>query len=449
MAARFDPHAYAMTLEASGDIATDGQMLFRWTGTHWQPVRDEDGERDAYKWTVKNDRDNVSPDNARKAHKAAILWASPLPAPTSAVVIPCRNGYAHVSAGSLEFQIADKTLGLQHVLACDYLPTTARAARFEQFLEAVLPDADVRARVQEYVGYTLTSDARHHRAQFWLGSGANGKGVLANVVQALHGATAAVSLDALEGFRMSVLIGASLIYVDEMPRARINEQLIKSLIAGEKVQVDRKHRDPLSIRVHGKWLVLGNHLPAVTDHSDGFWRRWDIVPFDVTIPEAERDPLLAQTIIETELSGVLNWALDGLARLQLRGAFNPVKPAAMEHVLHAAKVETNSVQAWFDDCEIAATPERDTPKDDVFAHYRSWCERNGLAAMASPRFWTRLHDLLPVEEERRRLGTRQVRMCNVLLPGTFAIPSSISSPMHPRSSAPHQLSLVGRQTGAT
>lgn len=176
---------------------------------------------------------------------------------------------------------------------------------FRGFIEGVLPDSDVRGRVQEYIGYTLTADARYQRAQLWIGEGANGKGVLANIVQALHGTdrTAAVRLDALEGFALSVLIGASLIYADEIPRARINEQPLKSMIAGERVPIDRKYQDPLSINIRGKWLVAGNHLPIISDHSFGFWRRWDVIPFDVRIPEERQDPMLAQRIIRSELAG--------------------------------------------------------------------------------------------------------------------------------------------------
>lgn len=421
MARRFDPHPYAMKLVDSGNTAADGELLYQWTGTHWMAASDDDCERDAYRWIIENDRGNAGPENARKAHKSAILWSPPLPAPTSAVIIPCRNGYVHIENGGLDFKPAEKTLGLQHVLGCDYQPGCPRPAQFERFLETVIPDPDVRGRLQEYIGYTLTADARYQRAQIWLGKGANGKGVLVNIVQALHGSIAAVSLDALEGFKLSVLIGASLIYADEVPRTRINEQLLKSMIAGEKVQIDRKYRDPVSIHVRGKWLVLGNHLPAITDHSVGFWRRWDIVPFDVEIQEKDRDPLLARHIIETELAGVLNWALEGLCRLQNRGAFDPVLPAAMAKVIGEAKSETNSVLAWYEDCEIGIMETADTPKDDVYADYRSWCETNGLSAMAAPRFWIRLRDIVVVVEERRRHGGCQVRLCNVALQSIFKI----------------------------
>ena len=284
------------------------------------------------------------------------------------------------------------------------------------FLERVLPDPQVRTRVQEYVGYTLLADARYQRAQFWLGEGANGKGVLANIVQALHGRIAAMALDQLAGFHLSVLVGASLVYVDEVPRKPIDEQRLKSMIAGERIPVDRKYREPLSIHVRGKWLVLGNHLPAITDHSTGFWRRWDVVPFSVTIPERERDPLLAETIIRDELSGVLNWALDGLVRLQTRGAFDPVLPAAMQAMLHEAKADTNSVVAWIDDHEVTLQSTCDTLKDNVYEQYRTWCSTNAMREVSVVQFWKRVREQFrELAESRVRYGQGQRRVCNVRL----------------------------------
>jgi putative DNA primase/helicase len=389
MSERFEPHDYADALVRSGQYAHESGVLFQWTGLYWRAVKEEDAETDSYRWLVRHKRSHASRENARKAVHAAILWSEKLPEPTRDVVIPCSNGYVHVVDGELQLLPPDASLGLQHTLMCEYDPAAVEPSRFMQFLRMILPDEAVRARVQEYVGYTLTADARYQRAQLWLGSGANGKGVLANIVQALHGRPESVQLDALDGFRLSVLIGASLIYSDETPRGRINEQLLKSLIAGERVQVDRKYRDPVSIHVRGKWLVLGNHLPTITDHSTGFWRRWDIVPFSVTISESERDPLLSQRIISTELSGVLVWALEGLMRLQKRGAFDTMVPVAMSRLLHQAKSETNSVQAWYDDCAVSISSSQSTVKDEVYEHYRRWCDRHGLTPMA---FHSRISD---------------------------------------------------------
>ncbi|WP_442596671.1 DNA primase family protein [Parapusillimonas sp. JC17] len=413
---RFQPHDYADVLRGTGLWGQEGGVLHHWTGSFWRALPEEEAEKAAYDWIVSNDRVNASAENARKAHRAALLWCEAVPAVTTDVVIACENGYLHVRDDVLRLEPPNPLLGLRHELACEFDPRAPEPPQFMAFLDTVLPDSEVRARVQEYFGYTLTSDARYQIAQFWLGSGANGKGVLARILLALHRRPESVQLDALDGFKLSSLIDASLIYCDEAPRGRINEQSIKSLIAGERVQIDRRYRDPVSVNILAKWLVLGNHLPSITDHSNGFWRRWDIVPFDTVIAESERNPLLADIIIKAELAGVLNWALEGLLRLQRRGRFGAVLPAPMAKVLQEIKGQTDSVRGWLEACDIGLGTELDTTKDEAYAHYKDWCSRNGLAAVASPRFWPRVRDVLPYEERRSRREQTQKRVCNLALP---------------------------------
>ena len=418
MSARFEPHLYATTLSASDNYAVDGGLIHTWTGSHWSVTSDDIACKQAYRWIAAAEPRDATAENAKKAVSSAKLWLPDVVKESADIVIPCMNGYVQVKDGKVELTSPDKSLGLKHSLICEFQPDFGPATQFEKFLEMILPDTAVRSRVQEYIGYTLTSDARYQKAQLWLGSGANGKGVLANIVQKLHRNTAAIRLDALDGFSLSVLLGASLIYVDEVPKARINEQILKSLIAGEKIQIDRKYETPLSTHIRGKWLVLGNHLPAITDHSIGFWRRWDIVPFNVTIKESERDPLLANSIIRTEMPGVLNWALEGLLRLQKRGAFEVTLPVAMQNILSDAKRESNSVQAWFEENDIVASHSLQSTKDEIYEHYREWCSRNGMASMASPRFWQTIRGIVSLDEVRRREGSQQVRYCNLLLPNS-------------------------------
>ena len=429
MAKAFDPHAYSMALKAAGDLASESRLMYRWTGTHWQLVDDEAAERDAYEWLVHHAPGHASAHNAKQAMRSAALFQPRLPEPTSQIVIPVRNGYVRLEGDSIELGAADRSLGIRHVLNCEF-ESGASAPKFTAFLARAIPDAAVRARVQEYIGYTFLADARFQQAQLWLGEGANGKGVLANIVQALHGNIAAVNLDALEGFKLSVLVGANLIYADEVPRGRINEQLVKSLIAGERVQIDRKHRDPLSIHIRGKWIVCGNHLPAVSDHSTGFWRRWDIIPFGETVPARQRDPLLSSRIVADELAGVLNWSLQGLLRLLARGGFDAELPEAMRCALQEAKADTNTVVAWWDDCDVRVNGTADVTKNLVFQHYRQWCGENGLHALGSVQFWKRVREAYrELKVGRRRIDGEQEHVCNVRLPGSrMSLPVAPTSP---------------------
>lgn len=416
----FEPHLYADEIKTSCDYASDGTILWRWAGTHWQPFAEQEGETHAYHWLVKNSPEHISAANAQKAYAAAVRWCNPLPIPSAGpVILPVQNGYLHLIGEAFILKPHDRSLGIQHVLQCNYDPNAPEAIKFKRFLGRILPDAGVRSRVQEFAGYTFLTDTRYQRAQMWLGDGANGKGTLANMLQALHHKTAAVQLDNLEGFKLAGMVGASLVYCDEAPQRGIHEQVIKSLIAGESVQVDRKYRDPLTVRITAKWLVLANHFPAVSDQSGGFWRRWDIVPFNVVIPEGEREPLLAEHVIKNELAGVLNWAIGGLLQLLKRGAFDVNLPAPMKAVLHQAKTETNSVQAWFEisDCQLGS--DATTPKARVYEEYRVWCHANGMAPVASTKFWKRLVEVVGVgkllEDRIRASDGTHPRSCNIQL----------------------------------
>lgn len=414
----FEPHKYAIFLKTNGNYASDGVILWQWTGTHWEAFEDKYGKTHAYRWLVDNDKTHISDAFAGQAYAAAVRWLDALPEmDPSKVILPVQNGYLHLERDGFVLRPHDKTLGLQHVLKCDFDPTAPEPKRFQQFLRRILPNIDVQNRVQEYIGYTFLPDTRFQRAQLWLGDGANGKGTLANILQALHHKTAAVQLDALEGFKLSGMLGASLIYCDEAPQRGIHEQMLKSLIAGESVMIDRKYQDPLTARIKGKWLILGNHFPPISDQSSGFWRRWDIVPFSTVIPEKERQPLLEKEIVANELSAVLNWAIDGLMRLLQRGGFDVALPEPMRAMLRQARAETNSVQAWFEAINCRTTSEAHTPKSVVYRNYVEWCRENGMSPVSSIKFWKRVSEIIgpgKLIENRARSGDgSQPRCCNL------------------------------------
>jgi putative DNA primase/helicase len=419
MSLRFEPHDFAKHVESGGDYAEEDGILYEWNAVRWAPVDRKKFEKKAYEWLVSKRPEFASAANARAAVEAALLYSPALPKQTNAMLIPCQNGYVEVSGSGLRLIPAKREYGMRYAIDCCFDTEGPVPECFERFLSKVLPDPAVRARVQEYAGYTLTTDTRHQRAQMWIGNGANGKGVLANIIQKLHGNVQSANLGNLENFGSSGLPGASLIFSDEAPQGKINEHLLKSLIAGELVLVDLKYQTPLSTRIKGKWLVLGNQMPNIKDHSEGFWRRWDIVPFNVTIPEKERDTQLAEYIIENELGGVLNWALEGLLRLQARGKFDPSVPEEMSRMLTAAKAETNPLRVWVEDAQvenIAGSGFTDTTL--VYDHYQSWCKRNGVAPQSAPRFWPELEKIIRVKKNRKRLeGRPQITVCDLRVAG--------------------------------
>lgn len=103
-----------------------------------------------------------------------------------------------------------------------------------------------------------------------------------NIVMALHEKAVAMQLDKLEGFNLSNLIGATLVVCDETPKGKIDQQVLKSLISGGATSINRKFKDVLSYQNIAKFIICANHLPALIDQSDAFWRRLHVVEWNQT-----------------------------------------------------------------------------------------------------------------------------------------------------------------------
>ena len=124
----FQPHMYATHAVASGGIASDSNLIYRWTGLHWEPIDEEEAEREAYRWLVAQEPAWASAENARKAVRAACLYSPRLPKLTGEVVIPTRSGYVHLVGAELVLRKSDPALGLTHCLGCLYAPSNAPPA---------------------------------------------------------------------------------------------------------------------------------------------------------------------------------------------------------------------------------------------------------------------------------------------------------------------------------
>lgn len=413
------PEAVYHTLAGQdADLASRDKVLFRWNQSFWEAQDAEKEESKAFSWLKQNYEDKATPRLAASCVAAAVMGARPLPGGDSQnVVLPLKNGYLLIDGASGELELTDpaKDAGLTYLIDASFDPN-ADAPLFHQFLEEVLPDPETRGWVQEYAGYSLLNDCRFQTAVFFVGSGANGKTTLAEIISKLHRRTVSMQLNQLGGFKLSPLLDASLVVVDETPQ-RIDEQALKSLVSGGLCQVDRKYRDPISFHPTAKWVILGNALPAVSDQSHGFWRRMPVVPFGRQFDPEEQDPALVQKIISRELPGVLRWAVAGLVRLVRRGQFPP-QSEEMVQAQAAGQKESNSVLAWWKDDRAEFDPDFETPRQSVYTDYKIWCNDFGMSPMGIEKFWSRLKQTVGghvAESTMRKIDGQAVRVVPVRL----------------------------------
>jgi putative DNA primase/helicase len=269
-------------------------------------------------------------------------------------------------------------------LAVEYDPT-ADYDEWAVYVEEWAEDGRADA-LQEYIGYCLhVGEMPIHRALLLVGTGANGKGTFLSVVRALLGRenTSSIELQTLANERDALAdFYGSLANIDDDLSARKLGQglgIFKKLVGGDRVRARRLYQDGFEFDATGKHLYAANEVPDVNvpDDDEAFWRRWLLVEFPNHYPPNQRDPEIRDRLTEPNaLSGVLNWAIDGWARLLDQGYFTGEK--------QYAQAKRERWQAWGDSVDkfISECIERDPDAEnvstgDVHRVYAAWCRENG------------------------------------------------------------------------
>jgi putative DNA primase/helicase len=313
--------------------------------------------------------------------------------PNDKVLINYRNGTLEIRAEGRVSRKFDKNDYLTYALAFDYDPE-AVPALWNTFLWEVLPDPESRAVLAEAIAYAF-SPLKLEKVAMLFGSGANGKSVVLDVIQALFGSENITnfSLKNLDHPYYRAKIANKLLNISSEATTSIAPDEFKKLASGEPIDARNVYEQPFIVRSYARLMFSSNELPSEIEHTDAYFRRFLIIPFHVTIPKEKQDPNLAKTIIKTELPGILNWVLHGLDRLNMNKAFSTCP--ASEKELERYRLETNSVALFCDD--RGYTPSTDEKQRiklaDIYDEYREFCRTNNLRAVSTRKFHKRLTNL--------------------------------------------------------
>lgn len=213
------------------------------------------------------------------------------------------------------------------MIATESLPyrydAEAVCPRWEAFLKEVLPDSRIRAVLQEFLGlcYIDRSLMSVEKFGIFIGSGANGKSVIRDVVTQVMGADNVIGFDAEQLTRSELLpylIGKRINFASDMKRSASFDSSLKALASGQDVVGRKIYGEPVTVKCPPIIFSM-NELPSFHDTSPAFYRRLLLFEFEVTIPPERRDASLAQGIIDEELAGVFNWIMEGRRRLLEQG----------------------------------------------------------------------------------------------------------------------------------
>ena len=307
---------------------------------------------------------------------------------------PVANGLVDLRSGKLTPPSADLMISKQSPVRFD---PVAVCPKFDEFMQRIMPDPEVRKFLQVAVGYTITGLVDEERLFLCHGKGANGKSVFANIIAALMGESTtgfSITVDPLtfvkgsragESERNVVsLIGKRLCLVNEIPQGSVwDDGKVKLLTSREQIAARHLYAENVNFWPSHTMWVRANSLPGAHDASDGFWRRVVPVPFTTQIPEAERIGDLDRQIMREELPGVLNWALAGAREYLATGRL--VVPKSLSRLTAQYRESCDVFGQWLDDCVIPAEGAR-LPSSDAYRAYKAFCADQGVRPSAQVTF---------------------------------------------------------------
>ena len=201
----------------------------------------------------------------------------------------------------------------------------AKCPLFMKYLDRVLPEKSSKALAQKMFGLMLMDTAKYETFFYLFGRQArNGKTVMLDILKALVGKhnVCHLGLGSLsDKFALWPLAECKVnIYGDTATDTGYGslahiEGVFKDLVSGGTFEYEKKMLNKHNAKCRARFVFAGNSLPTFVDRSDAIWERLRIIRFNVQIPKEDRDPDLARKIISSELSGVFNWAIEGLGKI--------------------------------------------------------------------------------------------------------------------------------------
>ncbi len=296
----------------------------------------------------------------------------------------------------------------------------ATCPNIEKFLREVLikredwsnSNADITdlQTMREFIGYLLYKKIIFNRAVMLYGDGENGKSTCINLIKKFLGDknVSNIAIQKLESnnFAVAALQGKLANLHSDLPKTALKEtSKFKQLTGGDSVNAEKKFKDTFSFVPYAKMMFAANTLPATYDDTRAFWRRWLIFWFPNIFEEKKDDTrknILDELTTEEELSGLLNWAIEGLKRLLANKRFTINKSTGQIREEYIRK--SDSIGAFVLDM-VEESPGSFIFKRDLYEVYALYCRQRAYDIVSENTFHRRFYQKVNVREYHPKIDS--------------------------------------------
>lgn len=294
------------------------------------------------------------------------------------------NGVVNLATG--EFVQNDPAYLITKSVAAIYDPK-ATCPNWQEFLNTVFEgDVEKIAFFQRVAGEALLGERCKTKLLMFIGDGANGKSTAVDTLfMLLDNYATTTNPDAIttgdrsNEYYLATLKGARLTVLNESrANAKLDNRMVKQLVDSGPVQARQIYGKPFMFQPTLTPIMTTNSPPIITSEY-AINRRILCVVFTYQIPEAKRDPNFIKNRLQPELSGILNWALEGCKQYNEQG-LNP--PESILQSTREYLYEYDRVLKFINE-ELERDEACKISVKDFYALYLPWCKHHDFDPYSS------------------------------------------------------------------
>ncbi|MFG6366864.1 MAG: DNA primase [Lachnospiraceae bacterium] len=310
-----------------------------------------------------------------------------------------QNGTLDLSEDKPKFMKHSPNMLLSKICNTEYNPA-ADCKEWKKFLMEIMQnDIEKMQYLQKIAGLSLTGNTEQETCFILYGSTTrNGKSTFCETLIHLLGDYALTmkpeslavkqNLDSRQASGdIARLAGCRFCNASEPPKRMLfDTALLKSLLGRDSITARHLHQREFSFIPKFKLVINTNYLPTITDDTVFSSGRINVISFDRHFEPQEQDKDLKNRLRDKqELSGILNWCIEGLKLYRKEGLKPPI---AVQTVTNTYRTDSDKIGNFINEC-LTKTGKNSKAKD-VYEAYTRWCEDNGYGCENKGNFFAEL-----------------------------------------------------------
>ena len=284
----------------------------------------------------------------------------------------------------------------------------------ETLQKTFLGDQELIDYVQAVMGLAAIGHVYVEALIIAYGDGHNGKSTFFNSVARVLGSySGSISADTLTvGVRRNTkweiteLKGKRLAIAAELEEGqRLSTSVLKQITSTDKIQGEKKFKDPGEFTPSHTVVLYTNHLPRVGASDSGTWRRLIVIPFNASFTGKSDVKNYADFLVEHAGPAILSWIIEGAMKVITVG-YHLARPTVVQNAIDDYKASNDWMTAFLTDC-CEVDPSYHVKSSELYSEYRMYCERMGEFARNNAEFVTELLN--------RGFTKKKTKKCNLIL----------------------------------